>query len=251
MELENYWREARAVIRQFNDYGGGPEEDDEYASDNLWKMDEIVNKNDISWKVRAAILDEMLEEFNIGNSGFDDLLIDVASSFCISEQEKRYLADKLADGNSDYYRNYAADIYQELGDDEQFLKTKLENLTYGSDYVEVAQYYAKAGDREKELEYIWKGLENSSGRLDGLIEYAAPIYIREENDKELRRLYKFVKKTNWDNSGMPDKRETTLLRKRCSCLFWIPVTVTKWRNGSISVRRNWMQRTGRKNMGIS
>lgn len=199
-ELMHHWAAARSVISIFNEYGGGPESDEEDAYDHLWKMDEIVKSNDISWEVRSEILDEMLEEFNIGNSGFDDILIDVASSFCKSAEERRYFADILAGGSSDYYRNYAARIYQSLGDNEQFLKTKLANLRYGSDYVEIAKYYAKAGDRTKELEYIWKGMQNSDGRLDELIAYIAPIYMREGNDKELKRLYELAKKTKWDHN---------------------------------------------------
>lgn len=198
IELKNLWEDARAVISIFNEYGGGPEDDEEAACDNLWKMDEIVKTHDIAWEFRSMILDEMLEEFNVGNSGFEDILIDVAASFCQNAQEQRYLADKLANGGSGYYRDYAARIYQSMGDQEQFLKIKLNNLRYGSDYVDVARYYAKAGDRAKELEYIWKGLRNSSGRLDGLVDYIAPIYIREEDDKELERLYKFIIKTKWD-----------------------------------------------------
>ena len=197
-ELEECWEEARAVISEFNEYGGGPESDEEEACDHLWRMDELVKEHDIDWEDRVEILDEMLEEFYEGNSGFDDILIDVASSFCKSEQEQRYLADKLASGYSGYYRDYSAHIYKNLGDEEQFLQTKLANLRYGSDYIEVAKYYAKAKDRAKELEYIWKGLQNCSGRLDELIEYIAPVYMKEENDKELKRLFDFVKKTKWD-----------------------------------------------------
>ena len=97
-ELEECWEEARAVISEFNEYGGGPESDEEEACDHLWRMDELVKEHDIDWEDRVEILDEMLEEFYEGNSGFDDILIDVASSFCKSEQEQRYLADKLASG---------------------------------------------------------------------------------------------------------------------------------------------------------
>lgn len=57
----------------------------------------------------------MLEEFNIGNSGYDDLLIDIAFSLCKTKEEKRYLADALAGGKNDYYRGYAANIYKNIG----------------------------------------------------------------------------------------------------------------------------------------
>lgn len=75
-------------------------------------MDEIIKKQEISWNIRVAILDEMLKEFFVGNSGFDDLLIDVANSFCKTKDEKRYLADALKEGSNEYYRNYSAMIYK-------------------------------------------------------------------------------------------------------------------------------------------
>ncbi len=198
MELERHWEEARAVIQEFNEYGGGPEYDEEDAYGQLRKMDEIVNSHDISWEKRVSILDEMLEEFYVGNSGFDDILMDVADSFCKSNKEKRYLADALAKGGSGYYKGVAASIYQSIGDHEHYLQTRLANLQYGSDYVEIARYYAKKGDRQKEMEYVWMGLEQCTGRLDKLIDYVTPIYIRKENDTELKRLYQLVLKTKWD-----------------------------------------------------
>lgn len=198
IEFKNCWKRAKNIISEFNMYGGGPDSDEEEAANKLYKMEKIVQEHEISWDVRAAILDEMLDEFYIGNSGFDDLLIDIAESLCTEKAEIKYLADALAQCGNNYYRNYAAHLYQEVGDDKQFLKTKLANLRYGSDYVEVAKYYKKQGNRQMELQYIWQGLEKSDGRLDKLINYVAPIYIKEKNDTELQRLYEFVIKTKWD-----------------------------------------------------
>lgn len=198
LELDRHWEEAWEVIHTFNEYGGGPDSDEDDACDHLWKMDEIVKSHEISWEKRVSILDEMLAEFYVGNSGFDDILMDVADSFCKSNEEKRYLADALARGGNEYYRGVAASIYRSIGDQEQFLETKLANLQYGSDYVELARYYAREGNHQKELEYIWMGLEKCTGRLDGLIDYIAPIYIKKGNDTELERLYRFVLKTKRD-----------------------------------------------------
>lgn len=198
IELNNLWMKAREVISEFNIYGGGPDSDEDDAVDYLWRIESHVKKQKVSWDVRVQILDEMLEEFNIGNSGFDDLLIDIASSLCKTKEEKMYLADALADGNNDYYRGYAANLYKSIGDNEKFLETNLHNMRYGSDYVDVAKYYIKRKDKQRALDYIWQGMEKSSGRLDELIDYAAPIYIKEENDMELRRMYQFVMETKWN-----------------------------------------------------
>lgn len=197
IELRNLWEKAYAIIDRFNEYGGGPDDEEEEAGDNLWKMDELVKEHAIPWDTRVEILDEMLDQFRIGNSGFDDLLIDVASTFCKTNEELRYLADQLADGRG-YYAGYAARIYESIGDEEQFLKTKLNNLQYGSDYIEVAKYFAKKGDRKQELDYIWQGLKKSNGRLDELINYAAQIYIEERDEANLRKLYDLALKTKWN-----------------------------------------------------
>lgn len=95
MELRNIWDTAQEIISEFNQYGGGSESDEEEAVDALWQMDKIVKENEISWDIRVAILNEILAEFYEGNSGFDDLLIDVAESFCKEKEEMRYLADAL------------------------------------------------------------------------------------------------------------------------------------------------------------
>ena len=197
MELEKHWKDARRIISNFNEYGGGPDSEEEDAYDSLEKMAEIVETNDIPWKSRAVILDELLEEFHIGNSGFEDILIDVADSFCQSK-ERRYLADNLSKGGSSYYRKYAAEIYKSIGDEERFLEIKMKELYCGSDYVSLATFYGESGNREKELEFIWKGLENCKGRLGELIHYVVPIYTEEGNDTELERLYRFVLKTKND-----------------------------------------------------
>ncbi len=198
MELRNLWERAYEIIAQFNEYGGGPDYEEEEAGDNLWKMDGLVEQYDIPWDTRVEILDGMLEQYRLGNSGFDDQLIDVASTFCKSKDEKRYLAQQLSAGSSNYYSKYAARIYKSIGDDEQFLKTQLKNLEYGSDYIDVAEYFAEKGDREQQLHYIWQGLEKCSGRLDKLINYVAPIYIKERDAVQLRRLYDLALKTKWN-----------------------------------------------------
>lgn len=197
-ELQNLWSEAKEIISEFNEYGGGPEDEEEVAGDNIERMIEIVNEHPIAWEIRKEILDEMLCEFEVGNSGFDDQLIDAAEEFCQSEEETRYLADQLSGGNSGFYKSYAAQLYQEIGDEERFLQIRFENLNYASDYIEVAEHYAGKGDHEKELEYIWKGLKECRGRLDELIDYAAWIYREQKNEAELRRLYDVAIQTKWD-----------------------------------------------------
>lgn len=199
-EIKSLWVEAQEIICEFNDYGGGPEDEEDQVYDNLYKMSALVEENKVPWKVRKPILDEMLHELWRNNSGLDDLLSNVAEDFCQTTEETRYLADELSRAESGYYKNYAAQLYKDIGDEDLFLQTKLANLRYGSDYIEAAKYFAGKGNHEKELEYIWKGLENCDGRLDELVNYIAPIYRKQKNKKEMNRLYNIVSKTKWDGN---------------------------------------------------
>lgn len=198
-ELQSLWDEAQEIISEFNEYGGGPDDEEETAADDLLRMSEIVKEHQIPWEIRKEILDGMLYEFAMGNSGFDDLLADISEDFCQTKEEIRYLADALSSGSSSYYGSYAAQLYRNIGDEDGFLQTRLANLNYGSDYVEAAEYFAEKGDYGKQMEYVWKGLKACRGRLDGLIEYAAPIYRKQKNEKELRRLYQFITARKWDS----------------------------------------------------
>lgn len=182
-ELKSLWDEAQEIVSEFNEYGGGPRMRKRPFLDNLWNMSDIVKEHSISWDVRRTILDEMLYELRLGNSGFDDQLIEIAEDFCQTEDEIRYLADELSGGNGGCYKSYAAQLYRSIGDEDRFLQTRLGNLRYGSDYIEAAKYFAGKGDHKKEMEYIWQGLEKSNGRLDELIDYIAPIYRKEKMKK--------------------------------------------------------------------
>lgn len=162
-QLLSHWRAAEEIIYECNCYGGGPREE---GYDELDELYELAKKNVTSWEVRKEIVDGMMEQFRIGNSGFDDSLVDTALVLCKSKEEKLYLADLLNEYGGHYYKDVAADMYWKLGKEEAFLEIQQNNLCYGSDYIKLADYYKKKKNAEKALSIMETALEQAEGRMD-------------------------------------------------------------------------------------
>ena len=199
-QIQHYWSVAEDIIDDANMYGGTYNEDDAY--DALDKIDELAKKNKISWECRRDIVDRMLEQFYIGNSGFDDTLIDTCEILCQSKEEKLYLADKISESSSDYYRKYAAGIYLKYGKDETFIELQSKNLEYGSDYIRLADYYKKNKQMDKAISLVEEALKKCNGRLDEVYEWLFKEYKRKKQERKILDLYKTAIKKSRDVSTM-------------------------------------------------
>lgn len=199
-QIQHYWSVAEDIIDDANMYGGTYNEDDVY--DALDKIDELAKKNKISWECRRDIVDSMLEQFYIGNSGFDDTLIDTCEILCQSKEEKLYLADKISESSSDYYRKYAAGIYLKYGKDETFIELQSKNLEYGSDYIRLADYYKKNKQMDKAISLVEEALKKCNGRLDEVYEWLFKEYKRKKQERKILDLYKTAIKKSRDVSTM-------------------------------------------------
>ena len=197
-QMKRHWEKAAKIIEMFDMYGGGPESDEEDAYDELEALEKLVNDNNISWIARKSILDELLAFVSSDNSGFTDYLVDIALTMCVQKNEKLYLADYLVQYANSYYRNLGTRIYLENGENEKFLENKKANLQYGSDYLELAEYYKKNGNEQQALEIVTEGLKKADGRLDELYTYLFNYYKKNKNTEALEKLYKDSEKRKWN-----------------------------------------------------
>ena len=138
-QLNHYWKIARGIIKEANEYGGSPKEDKGYKT--LSKIEDLLSEHEFQWEVRQPIVDEMLEEVYEDNSGFEDTLVEMCELLCQTKEEKLYLAEKLKKSSSSYYRKYAASMFEEYGMESEFEETLSQNLQYGSDYIKLANFY--------------------------------------------------------------------------------------------------------------
>jgi len=189
MQLQNLWDAAYSIIDDANSYGGCHYEEEEFACDEIYEMQSLIAKYEISWEVRKDILDKMLEQIIYDNSGFTDILLETTDELCQTDNEYLYLADLLSKHNGSYYRKIAASIYREKGNNIKFLEIQKENLVYGSDYVELAKYYQKNGENDKALEIVWKGFDKCEGRLDEIYHYLFKYYEKKGDEKTIWKIY--------------------------------------------------------------
>ncbi len=73
--LMDYWEDAREIISEFNEYGGGPEEDEDEAYSHLNRISNLIKEGNISTRAKLEFLDDAFEEYNHENSGFESTMI--------------------------------------------------------------------------------------------------------------------------------------------------------------------------------
>lgn len=195
-KIRQYWKNAAEIIEEFDMYGGGPESDEDDAYGMLENMMKLLESNEVSWIIRKEILDQMLDFVASDNSGFTDYLMDIAVIMCTNKQENIYLADFLIKNANSYYQRLAAEIYLESGENQKFIESKKATLHYGSDYLELAAYYKKNGDKEMALKIVLEGLDKADGRLDEIYAYLFRYYEKDKNEAALEKLYAKSEKRN-------------------------------------------------------
>lgn len=198
MQIRQHWNKAAAIIQEFDMYGGGSESDEDDAYSELGKVMELLKNNVTSWDVRKSVLDDMLELVASDNSGFTDFLVDIAVIMCTNREENLYLAEYLGKYGNFYYKGLAARMFLNNGEDEKFLESKKANLKYGSDYLELAEYYENHGDKKQAVKIAQEGLKKANGRLDEIYAYLFQYYKGNQDEVSLEKLYAGAEKQKLD-----------------------------------------------------
>ncbi|HID19640.1 MAG TPA: hypothetical protein EYP28_01670, partial [Methanophagales archaeon] len=100
--LMEYWEKAENIISEFNEYGGGPEDEEEEAYEWLNEISDLIEAGNISSDAKLEFFDDAFVEYDRGNSGFEDALMDIFFAMCETKEEWDYLVEKLAKRPSDW-----------------------------------------------------------------------------------------------------------------------------------------------------
>lgn len=188
-ELKRHWKNAQPTVEMFNTCGGGPKSDEDDVREELENMKELLGQGQISWDIRKAVLDELLEEVASDNSGLTDVLVELAMRMCVTREEKLYLADFLADYGNPFYKNYASGIYMENCREEK--KEEAGEVPVSSaDYMALAGKYKNQGNDGMALQTVLDGLEKAEGRLFEIYSYLYTYYMKKKDEKALEDLYR-------------------------------------------------------------
>ena len=100
--LMEYWEKAEYIISEFNEYGGGPEDEEVEAYEWLNEISGLIEAGNISSDAKIEFFDCAFVEYDIENSGFEDALMDIFFAICETKEEWEYLVAKLAKRPSDW-----------------------------------------------------------------------------------------------------------------------------------------------------
>jgi len=187
--LWEYWENAKDIISEFNQYGGGSEEQEDDVYGWLECITQLIETGNISSHAKNSFLDDAFVEYHKNNSGFEDSLMDLFFEICETEEEWKHLVSKLEKMSSRYEQNLIANIYKDcLQDEQSYLQKRFNMLEYGSDYWDLTQYYYSKGRYNEAVETAMDGISRGEGRLSDLYEFLFDYYAEQGNEAELEKL---------------------------------------------------------------
>lgn len=175
-EAENafsLWAELENDLAELDEYGGGEDEVTERVDELLFELAEKLKTKNIPSESRRELLEEVLPYIKSGNAGMDDSLYEVAHASCRDDDDRRHLAGRLESLKEKWAGEHARRIYLQLGDKKDYLRLRLNNLVYGGDFFELADFYWRHKEKEKALEIGRLGLAKGQGRMTELRKFMA------------------------------------------------------------------------------
>lgn len=215
-EFLSHFDRACKIMEDFNQYGGGPDEDYNEAYEELEQITELFQENKLNQKLKKEFFDKMFYYYDWDNSGMNDIIINAVYEVADRDEDWHYIIEKLKAKKQDssYRQGMIIDIYKDkLKNEEKYLKLRESKLEGGWDYYDLANFWDKKGEKEKAVEIAKQGIQKCDNGLIDLWEYLFKYYQKKDYDQALnylkqiyqehsglenyRRLKKFVKKENW------------------------------------------------------
>ncbi len=187
------WGEAERIIDELNEYGGGPEEDEDTAYNNLNKIVELFKQGNLHENIKKEFVEKCVYFFDLGNSGMDDALIEACFDICEKRDDWLFLIGKLKKVGRDYATRLIMRIYRNyLNDDEGYLQLRMNNLHYGTDYYDLVKYYNNKGDKQRAFETALEGLKKGEGRIIDLIIYLQEYYKNKKDHANALKYHQLI-----------------------------------------------------------
>ncbi|WP_078410119.1 hypothetical protein [Priestia abyssalis] len=187
--LWEYWERAEEIISDFNDYGGGPEHLEYEAAEYLEKIRELSLQSTLSLEEKRTLMNRAFSQYAIGNSGFDDALIDFIYELCDSNSDWEHVIKLLKTEPRSWNEKLIMGIYKnQLHDDEAYLERRLQTLEYGMDYWDLVGYYVSKCEVSKAVEVAQSGMEKGKGRITELVLFLFDYYEKQKDDRQIDAL---------------------------------------------------------------
>jgi hypothetical protein len=204
--LSEHWNDAKHIISEFNEYGGCGYEDENEAYDSLYEISELIEEGNISSSAKLEFLDDAFKEYNIGNSGFEDALMDIFFSICETKEEWEYLVTKLDEKPSGWRKKLIMDIQKNcFCDDEAYLEERMKILHYGMDYWDLVTFYIDRNKPQKSLEIAEEGILKGEGRVIELFQFLFDHFAAKKDTYNLKRIVNTALERKTEEKSMLDR----------------------------------------------
>jgi len=196
--------ESERIISDFDELGGGDEEDESVVYDNLDKIVGLFQQGKLNEKTKKEFIEVCFGYYG-GNSGFDDILRDSIFEVCTSKEDWMFVIEGLKKSGSDYDAECIINIYRDnLNDDDTYLKLRMNKLNFGMDYDNLVEYYNKKGYIEKAITTANEGIEKGEGRISDLIDFLLEFYSKK---KDYENVLKYRLLSFEDNPSFAEYKE--------------------------------------------
>ena len=172
-EMWALWDGVESDLSDFDERGGGPKDMEDYVSECLVQIEELLKERDILKEERAALVEEVLPFICSHNTSMVDLLYDIAYAACKDREDWLYLAESLEATGKDWPMDHARRIYRAIGEHEKYLQLRAKKMVYGSDYYDLVKFYRERGEEGKALAVAQEGMVKAQGRMDELRAFMA------------------------------------------------------------------------------
>ncbi|RCV64592.1 hypothetical protein C5S53_08035 [Methanophagales archaeon] len=204
--LMEYWEKAEYIISEFNECGGGPEDEEAEAYEWLNEISELIEAGNISSDAKLEFLDVAFVEYDTANSGFEDALMDIFFAICDTKEEWEFLVEKLANRPSDWRKDLIMNIQKNyLCNETAYLELRMENLHYGMDYWDLVVFYVNKGDLQKGLETAEEGILKGEGRLTELFQFLFEHFAEEKDTANIERIVQVALTRKSEDKVMLDR----------------------------------------------
>lgn len=200
------WNNAKPIISQFNEYGGGEEDEEDECYGYLDEIMELAEKGEISTELKFEFMEELFEEYNVENSGFEDKMMEICFTFCKTKEEWQYLVKKIGENPMDWRKDQIMEIQKKhLQDNDAYLKMRKVDLKFGMDYWDLADFYIGKGELKTAVEAAEEGLLKGAGRLTELFEFLSEHYAKSKDTANLERIVQYAIEKKNDEKKMLDR----------------------------------------------
>jgi hypothetical protein len=193
--LNGLWKDLKRYVSKANRWGGLPSAENNKADKVGDKIIQTLKSDSTSAKARSKVLDEIIAEHTIGNSGLDWLLEDIVEVLCIENEEWLKWIEYLE--GSKYYKKQGQVLrLKKLGDEASYLTNLQNNLNSHNDYVELANFYFSKNNEKEGIMALELGLINGQGYSLELLNNLFSYYKKENKVEKLDKLADFILEKN-------------------------------------------------------